>query len=252
MSYRTYRIIQFLLLLGLGLFILIKFLSGSLVWYINQRFMSLSWIAIAGFLGMALAAILSSRGKVHRHAHDDQPDHGAHAEPSAPIWRLFFVFIPLIIGLAIPAKPLSASAIDNRGVSSNAPLSAAGAAQAQITNKPSDQRSVLDWIKLFNNQTDLSPYLGQRADVIGFVYDDTRLPAGHFLVSRFAITCCVADAFAIGMAVESPNSGSLKENTWVDVKGPVQAITVDGHQMPLILADSIKNVQQPNQPYLFP
>ena len=163
----------------------------------------------------------------------------------------FFIFIPLIIGLIIPAKPLSASAISNRGLSAGAPLSAGGSRQAN-PNQASTERTVLDWIKLFNYQTDLSPYLGQKADVIGFVYHDTRLPAGHYMVSRFAITCCVADAFAIGMVVQPATADTIVDNTWIDVKGPVQSINVDGHQVPLIVSGIVTPVQPPQQPYLFP
>jgi uncharacterized repeat protein (TIGR03943 family) len=72
------------------------------------------------------------------------------------------------------------------------------------------------------------------------------------MVGRFAIVCCVADAFAIGMAVETPAGDQLSDNTWVDVQGPVQSIDLNGHKTPLILASSVTQVQQPQQPYLFP
>jgi putative membrane protein len=259
MNYRLYRVFQFILLAGLGIFIFYKYISGQLIWYINQRFLPLSWLAILGFLGMAAAVIFSTNRSAHHHDHDDDDHHEHHDEehdgknePFIPVWGIFFIFIPLLLGLTIPAKPLSASAIDNRGISSNAPLTAGGGSQTANINKPSEQRTVLDWVKLFNYQSDLSPFLGQKADVLGFVYHDPRLPAGHFMVSRFAITCCVADAFAIGMIVETKDADSLKDNTWVTVKGPVQTIHFNNHQMPLILADMIQDATQPQQPYLFP
>jgi uncharacterized repeat protein (TIGR03943 family) len=257
MQLRDQRILQFLVLTGLGLFLLGKYLTGSLVWYINKRYMPLSIIAIFGLLGMATATILSIRMSAHHHVeHDQGHDHDHDQSPvGAPslafIGGVVILSIPLILGIAIPAKPLSASAVDNKGISANAPMSAAGSNQ-QAVNKAPEDRTVLDWIKLFNYESDNSPYLGQKADVIGFVYYDPRLPSGHFLVSRFAITCCVADATAIGMAVQSNTPGKLPGNTWVDVKGPVQSITVDGHPIPLILAETIQEVKQPDQPYLFP
>ena len=76
---------------------------------------------------------------------------------------------------------------------------------------------MLDWIRLFNSQVDLTPHLGEDANVIGFVYEESRLPAGHFLVARFTVSCCVADAFAIGMAVDWPDK--LAVNSWVNVRG---------------------------------
>jgi len=257
MQLRNQRILQFLVLTGLGFLLLEKYVTGNLVWYINKRFMPLSIIAIIGFLGMAAATILSVRRSAqhhHGHEHDHGHDHDHSPESSpllSPIGGIIILSIPLIVGIAIPAKPLSASAVDNKGISANAPMSASGSGQSEVSIAPED-RTVLDWIKIFNYQADISPFLGQKADVIGFVYHDPRLPSGHFLVSRFAITCCVADATAIGMAVQSDKTDKLSDNTWIDVKGLVQSISIDGHPVPLILADSIQEVKQPDQPYLFP
>lgn len=257
MDRRLYRFLQFLILAGLAVFLSVKYLSGSLSWYINQRYMPLTLVAVLGLSGMALTAVFSGRRPSHTH----EPGEAEHDPPGQPAeetervdsaWGIVFIFIPLIIGLTIPAKPLSASAVSNRGISSGAPLSAGGGPQAANISQPSDQRTILDWVKLFNYQSDLSPYLGQRADVIGFVYHDPRLSAGQFMVSRFAITCCVADAFAIGMVVESKDAEGLPDNSWVRVKGPVQSINLGGHKMALILADSIQPAPQPQQPYLFP
>ena len=270
MDLRSQRILQSLVLTGLGLFLLGKYVTGSLVWYINQRYTTLTLIAILGFLGMAAATVVSLRTSSPA-AHDpgEEPgrgspgdpehDHDLHDHPAssagvslaASIGGILILSIPLVLGIAIPARPLSASAVDNRGISANAPASAGGASASAVTIAPED-RTVLDWIKIFNYQADLSPFLGQKADVIGFVYHDPRLPAGHFLVSRFAITCCVADATAIGMAVTSDQAAGLADNTWVSVAGPVQSTTIDGRPLPLILADSIQEVKQPDQPYLFP
>jgi uncharacterized repeat protein (TIGR03943 family) len=82
------------------------------------------------------------------------------------------------------------------------------------------------------------------------VYEDSRLPAGHFLVARFTVSCCVADAFAIGMAVEW--SEEMVVNSWVNVRGPVDVLTVDGQRVPLIRADQVVPVDPPDQPYLYP
>ncbi len=117
---------------------------------------------------------------------------------------------------------------------------------------PSDQRTVLDWIRDFNFASDPSVYKGQQADVIGFVYHDDRLPDDEFLVGRFAVTCCVADAFAVGVIVQTPEAATWGGNTWVHVSGKMQVGSLDGSPYPLIAADSVKEVPVPPQPYLFP
>ena len=261
MDRRFYRFLQFLMLAGLGVFLSFKYLTGDLSWYINQRFMPLTIIAILGLFGMALTVLFSASKAPHRHDEggqehdteggDDGDQNHRELEQGNSAWGIIFIFSPLVIGLAIPANPLSASAISNRGLSSGAPLSAGGGNQSNFNLAPED-RTVLDWIKLFNFQSDLSPYLGQNANVTGFVYHDNRLSTGHFMVSRFAITCCVADAFAIGMVVQAPAEDVYSDNTWINVKGPVQSIVVGGNKMPLIVSASINPVQPPVQPYLFP
>jgi len=71
-------------------------------------------------------------------------------------------------------------------------------------------------------------------------------------VSRFILACCAADAYAVGMIVEPPAGASFKQNDWVQVSGPVDIVSFDGRNSPLIHAESIVPVPQPDQPYLYP
>lgn len=164
---------------------------------------------------------------------------------------LILLAIPLILGVIVPARPLSTSSLSTRGMSLSAPVSI-GQQSIKTMEIAPDDRTVLDWIKIFNNETDLSSYLGKSANVIGFVYHDPRLKTGQFMVGRFAITCCVADAFAIGMAVDWTDSANLADNSWVNVKGTVDVLTIDGKKVPVIHAQAVIPIQAPEQPYLYP
>jgi len=168
-----------------------------------------------------------------------------------PAVALVILAIPLLLGTFVPVRPLSTSSLSTRGMGLSAPASI-GQQSVQTMEIAPDDRTVLDWIKIFNYNTDLSSYLGKSANVIGFVYHDPRLKTGQFMVGRFAITCCVADAFAIGMAVDWPDSTNLVDNSWVDVKGAVDVVTIDGQKVPLIHAQGVNPVQAPDQPYLYP
>ena len=132
----------------------------------------------------------------------------------------------------------------------SAPL--VGTSSTREFQSAADTRNILDWIVIFNSTDDLSPYVGQTARVTGFVYHDPRLPANQFIVSRFVITCCTADASAIGMIVNWNQSTDLKESSWVEVKGPVQASKLGGQPIPLIEASYVQSTPQPDQPYLYP
>ncbi len=123
---------------------------------------------------------------------------------------------------------------------------------AQLFETDAEERNILDWLKLFNYESDVSQFYGQKASVIGFVYFDKALNKNQFLVSRFVISCCAADAFALGMAVDWDQAATLKQDSWVLVKGTVNSVTLNGQVVPLIEAESVQAVPAPEQPYLFP
>jgi uncharacterized repeat protein (TIGR03943 family) len=239
MPSRLYRLFQSLLLIALCIFLAEKAVSGKLTWYINLRFLPLTLI------GVVLLAVMAQA--IFKYARDEKDDQEhVHAMPGG----LLILLIPVLVGILFPARPLDAAAVDSKGISLNAPLVSSNSTGQQF-EAAADQRNILDWIRIFNYESDLSSYAGQRANVIGFVYYDESLPEGQFLVSRFVITCCAADGFALGIPV-AWDGGAFEENTWVQVKGPVQVTEWNGQKTPLILAESVETTRAPEQPYLFP
>jgi uncharacterized repeat protein (TIGR03943 family) len=245
MTNRLYRTLQALALTLLGVFLLEKLLTGKLIWYIHQRFFPLTLLGIVFLLGMGQIAYRAAR-RLPSHSGEEVSDH----EHPRSLWGLLILLIPLVFGWLLPSQPLSASALDSKGISTSAPL-AEGGAPVTFEAAP-DERNILDWVRMFNSGEDLAPALGQTASVIGFVYHEPRLEEGRFMVSRFAIVCCAADAFAIGMVVDWPQAAALPQDAWVKVKGTVSQIAQNGQNVPLIQATSVELVDPPDQPYLFP
>jgi uncharacterized repeat protein (TIGR03943 family) len=168
-----------------------------------------------------------------------------------PHSALIILSLPLIIGLAAPEQPLSSASLNTRGVSLNAPVSISQQNTDSLAVRQ-DARTILDWVKLFNYESDPSAYIGDDVNVIGFVYHDPRLPEGEFMVSRFIITCCVADAFAVGMTVDWPQDTQFKDNTWINVQGTLDIMEIGSQTVPMVHAASIQTVSAPEQPYLYP
>ncbi|MBI3242758.1 MAG: TIGR03943 family protein [Chloroflexi bacterium] len=247
-----YRSLQALILAALGMFFLYKIWSGTLYWYINQRFTALTLIAALGFLALAQAVLARRKqATAETHHEHDGHDHHDHEHPRLPVWSLWVVALPVLLGVLLPAKPLGSAAIANRGVNTTAPLTAGAAQPARLDISPTD-RTILDWIRAFNYASDPKTFEDQPADVIGFVYHDSRLQGGQFLAGRFTVNCCVADAMALGVIVQWPDSAGLADNSWVRVRGSVQAAKIDGRSIPLIVAESVESVPPPDQPYLYP
>jgi uncharacterized repeat protein (TIGR03943 family) len=238
---RLHRSFQALVLALLGLFLLNKVWNGTVLWYINSRFLPLTLIGAFGLLWLAqvqLAQLQSTPEGTH--------DHNG-SSPSA--WGLLVLALPILLGLVIPPAPLGASAVANKGFAAVAPAGAGGS-PVQIEMAPTD-RTVLDWVRAFNYTADPAGYEREPADVIGFVYHDPRLAAGEFLLARFTLTCCVADAAAIGLIVRWPAAAELPTNRWVRVQGPVQLAELKGRRIPLIEAQSVEAVPPPDQPYIY-
>ncbi|HEX2698544.1 MAG TPA: TIGR03943 family protein [Anaerolineales bacterium] len=245
MSTRAYRFLKAFILAGLCFFLVVKLFSGKLSLYINTRFVPLT------VFGIILLAIMALSLIGHKTAGSQHGDDTPHDQHGGHLSGLVILVLPLLIGILIPSRPLDATAASTRGMNVSAPLVGASSTTHQL-EMAADTRNILDWIRIFNSTSDLSPYLGQTARVTGFVYHDPRLGANQFIVSRFVITCCAADASAIGMLVTWDKSNDLKDSAWVEVKGPVQTSQLGGQLIPLIQAVLVQPVDQPNQPYLYP
>lgn len=255
MPQRMFRSFQGLLLLGLCIFFVFKAANGQLTWYINSRFVPLTLIGIV-FLAVLAQTIFSEIRRARKHelehsGHNDEHEHHHEHDHAPSAGNLWVMLIPLLIGVLIPARPLNSSAFDTKGFNTSAPLVSSDSS-ARIFETESEERNILDWLKLFNYEDDVTQFVGQKASVVGFVYFDEALEADQFYVSRFVVSCCAADGFAIAMPVRWRESPSLQQDSWVVVKGRIESITLDENRVPMIAAESVEAVGIPDQPYLFP
>ena len=92
---------------------------------------------------------------------------------------------------------------------------------------------------------------------MGFVYRDAQLlgqdaTADDFFVSRFILSCCVADASPVSLMVRWQGAAKLESDAWVRVKGRLTVVDRLGRPLPLVEASSVVTVTAPTQPYLYP
>lgn len=249
MPQRMFRSFQGLLLLGLCIFFATKAVNGQLTWYINSRFIPLTIIGVL-FLAVLTQTIFSEnrRSRLHELEHPEHHHEHEHPSPSSSLW---IMLIPLAIGLLIPARPLDSSAFSTKGFNTRAPLVNSDSSKS-IFEIESEERNILQWLKVFNYQEDITEFIGQKASVIGFVYFDEQLESDQFFVSRFVVSCCAADGFAIAMPVRWDKASDLQQDSWVVVKGRIESIEIDGRRAPMIVAESVQAADVPDQPYLYP
>jgi uncharacterized repeat protein (TIGR03943 family) len=248
MSIKGTRTLQALVLAILGLFLILKIYDGRILLYINQRFIALVLFAAVGLIILSQIAFqstaLKSTKEILEHAEET-------VQNRTPLWSIWLIALPILIALFIPERPLGAYAVDTRGMNSNSPL-APNQADRIVLDVPPGQRNVLDWIRIFQSVDDINKLSGEPADITGFVYLDPRLPTNQIMVGRFTITCCVADAVALGIVVETTQAAILESNTWVRVKGKIQVIQDEEKLKPLLQAIEVETIPEPAQPYLFP
>jgi putative membrane protein len=236
-----------LILVLMAIFFVQKLYSGTLFYYVGPRFSWLVPVAAAVLIALAGSFNLARRSAAQDHDADHAHEHD-HA--TASLWPLAIVALPLVLGALVPAKPLGASAAANRGISTDYAVPADE--RGTLLSVAPGSRTVLDWARAMSANPDPAAMDGQQADVVGFVYRDPRFAPDQFMVARFAITCCVADATAIGVVVQSAGAAGLAANSWVRVTGAFEAGKLGDAGLPVLVAADVTPVQPLEQPYLYP
>jgi putative membrane protein len=239
-------LLKSLVLLGLGIYFLHLWISSDLNNYVNLRFGWLVLVAAALFLVLAMNGISATIRGREGHAHHEHgwADH-IHLPPSWTV--LLIVGVPLLLGVLVPSQPLGAQAV---GMDRSLDVGAMDAAAIPATD--SLQWTVLDWLRAYSAGGSPERINGKEADLIGFVYRREDDPKGSFVVMRFLMVHCSADAYAVGIPVMWANAEALPIDGWVRVRGTVNVGSFRGQTLPTITATSVEeNIERPKQPYLY-
>ncbi len=228
------------ILFGFGSYFAALIVTSSLNNYINLRFAWLTYVAAAVFFllgGFSLYTLLRPQAE-DGHGHDHSVSWGA----------LLLLGVPLALGVLVPSQPLGADAVG--GAISTSTV--AGVVDSTTFTIAPENRNVLDWLRVFNATADFAALEGQPANVVGFVYIEPGIPEDEFMVARFTLSCCVADASAIGLPVIWADASDLPQNQWVQAQGVIEVVEMDGDMRPILRAESVEVVPQPEHPYLYP
>jgi uncharacterized repeat protein (TIGR03943 family) len=234
------------ILLALAVYMALLMLTGNINNYINERF---QWLVVLASVIFAVLGAFQVWCALRPQAHDHDHDHHDHDHDHSVSWGvLAVVSVPLMLALAFPSRPLGVEAI-TAGVS----LNAVGVGNAQTFTRAPKDRNILDWLREFNRVGNPASFNGQEVDVIGFIYREATMPAGEFMIARFTMSCCVADAFAIGLPVrvDAQTAAQFATGTWVRVQGTLQAGVFNGESVPILQPTDITPTDVPASPYLY-
>jgi uncharacterized repeat protein (TIGR03943 family) len=207
--------------------------SGRSSLYVSSRTF---WVIPLG--AIALTAAAAGRLATARSRTDER------LEPRGA-WAAGLVVLPAVAVLLLPPTALGSYAAARRSTTAGGFVVAS---EEQIARGPLELVDVAaaSWSR--DAMRALTRRAGNPVDFIGFVTRRPGMPADEFVLTRFIISCCVADALSVQIRVVGAPPGRFGEDTWVRVRGAFYPV---GREM-LVDASEVTAVPRPAHPYLNP
>ncbi|WP_276357632.1 TIGR03943 family putative permease subunit [Cohnella caldifontis] len=116
-----------------------------------------------------------------------------------------------------------------------------------ITVTEKDYMETLSTLALFLNN-----FVGKKLTIEGFVYREDGMKDDQFVIGRFAIQCCTADAMPYGVLVTSPDAKAYKDDTWLKITGTIDKTPYNGQDTIELHAEEIRKIKAAEDPYVYP
>jgi uncharacterized repeat protein (TIGR03943 family) len=169
----------------------------------------------------------------------------SHEEEVAPRDAIGFaaLALPVVVLLALPPASLTSFAAGRRSsfVGAGFVASAADVATGDLS-----LTDVAGALRSEDAMDALAQRAGEDVTFVGFVNRDPGMPADEFILTRFLISCCVADALSVQVRVAGAPPGELKQDQWVRVEGQLYPL---GREV-IVDLEELTKVDRPEQPYL--
>ncbi len=150
-----------------------------------------------------------------------------------------------MILLALPPVTLGAYAAGKRSSFSGSALGAS----ARIVSGPIDFVDIAASQTTKEGQAALRARAGEVVSLEGFVTIEAGDGPDEFRLTRFIITCCVADATIAQVRVVGAPPGSVSGDEWVSVTGRMYPL---GNDVLIAANGAPQQIPVPDNPYLTP
>ncbi|MDX8345016.1 TIGR03943 family putative permease subunit [Rossellomorea sp. YZS02] len=288
-SVRFHTYIRGIILLGYALLLLKLFLTFNLQYFIAPKMNGYLYFALGVFLLLgAIQIIRGTSSNMKSHSCDCEGHELPRGAVKSLMIYTLFVF-PVVLGFLLPDNVLDSAAAAKRGVKiGNTMFSTPPAIgdQKENTGEPNQDskqglQPTLDSYEDFPVEKDfeklkdivaskekiivrdeqyvqtlsivdekLDQYVGKEVQLTGFIYKDEGFEENQAVISRYVVSCCVADASVYGLLVQDKDMADLEPDTWVNVSGIIDAVDFNGRKMPVITHPVFEKVQQPENPYV--
>lgn len=98
----------------------------------------------------------------------------------------------------------------------------------------------------------LDNFIGKKIELDGFVYRQDNMKENQFVVGRFAIQCCSADASPFGVMVEYDRAKVLATDSWIHATGTIQKVTFNDTEIMALKLEKFEKIEEPKTKYVYP
>jgi len=227
-----------------GITVVYLYLIGDLVFYIYPGYNTLSLITGIIFIFVGVYSGIREFNAKYRSSSHACCNEGR--QSSFSFFELT-IFIPIIIGLLMPAQPLSVETALTRGTALALESKAVSAFDIFTTNPES--RNLIEWVRVLTANPEPDTYKGQKVNIEGFLIYPKDFP-NEVYISQFIISCCAADARPISLSVNKNKLfDTYKEGDWIRLEGVFDVLENSYERRVLIQANKITRITTPKDPY---
>lgn len=251
--------IRVILCFGIAFMLTSLLISGELSLYINPSLKWLVGISVILLVILGIAQLWQLKGhEMHR----------------VGLIGYCLAFLPLLLFLVVPPKSLDASMAAKKGVNMIQEKAASLQQQEQDPNQTAsfgadlgpdpyqvavnelkkvpvikfNEQNFTDYINALNLYPD--QLVGKKVEVYGFVYRDNTMKKNQFVIARYDITCCTADASIVGFLVNT--TGDVPPiNKWIKITGKLNTEEISGYPSPVLSISNYQAIEAPKDPYIY-
>ena len=161
----------------------------------------------------------------------------------------FILVFPILLVIAVKPGNLSTFAAASRGISTSLTgqdNNLMDVLKSQITTEEGFRKLNIKQILVIAKQ-EPEKIEGLQISTEGFAYYEPTQPPGSFMLVRFLITCCAADATPLGIEVRTQKTVQFPPDTWVKVQGTAKM----ENNKPIITQSIVTPVSKPSNVYLY-
>lgn len=241
--------IDVLAIVGWGALFLKYWTTGKLYLLIHPNYFGLT---IAAGFALVLIAVWRSVTLIQSLKRPN-PSMAAvqHLSVFPPGWGSALLLATAIFGFTIAPRPFVSQTAIDRGITDTAMVTRVKPQAFRGTVNPED-KSLVEWIRTLTVYPEPDAYTGQKVRLQGFVVHPPNLSNEYFLISRFILTCCAADAYPISLPVKLPPNqrrDAYKPDSWQEIEGQMITETLVDKRQLVIQAKAIKPIEEPKNPY---